>query len=329
MPSWSGELFAPAGFNKPPIRAAAGLEPRPCGAAAARRDAAAAVGGVPAEHAGRLRLQPVLRSLHRVAPRRLARRCARPMAPARSCSSTYAGDTVPVFDAGDRRGAARPTSSSRCWAPPTTPMRKPAGARGWPTGSAPTSTRWRSSAACRSCWSATTCKAGVTAACRYEPGINRTYQDLAAHYGTAILPTRSAQAARQGQGRSGGADRRALHPGAAAQPPLLLARRAERGDPRVLGDLNARLMRKLGASRREFFETIDRPALMPLPPRTLSVCRMAELPGRPRLPRRGAGPLLLGAVAADPRGGRGAHHRHDDRGLPRGAACREPCRARR
>src|SRR5580765_3135885 len=33
----------------------------------------------------------------------------------------------------------------------------------------------------------------------------------------------------------------------------------------VLGDLNARLMRKLGASRREFFDTIDRPALMPLP----------------------------------------------------------------
>ena len=34
---------------------------------------------------------------------------------------------------------------------------------------------------------------------------------------------------------------------------------------KVLGDLNARLMRKLGASRREFFETIDRPALLPLP----------------------------------------------------------------
>ena len=34
----------------------------------------------------------------------------------------------------------------------------------------------------------------------------------------------------------------------------------------LLGDLNAWLMRKLGASRREFFETIDRPALMPLPP---------------------------------------------------------------
>ena len=33
-------------------------------------------------------------------------------------------------------------------------------------------------------------KAGVIAASRYEPGINRTYQEMAAHYGTAIVPTR-------------------------------------------------------------------------------------------------------------------------------------------
>jgi transposase len=32
-------------------------------------------------------------------------------------------------------------------------------------------------------------KAGVTAACRYEPGINRTYQEFAEHDDTAILPT--------------------------------------------------------------------------------------------------------------------------------------------
>ena len=33
-------------------------------------------------------------------------------------------------------------------------------------------------------------KAGVTATSRYEPGINRTYQELAEHYDTTILPTR-------------------------------------------------------------------------------------------------------------------------------------------
>ena len=34
-------------------------------------------------------------------------------------------------------------------------------------------------------------KAGVTRADRYEPELNRTYLDLAAHYGTAILPARA------------------------------------------------------------------------------------------------------------------------------------------
>ena len=33
-------------------------------------------------------------------------------------------------------------------------------------------------------------KSGVTAASRYEPGISRAYQDLASHYGTAVLPAR-------------------------------------------------------------------------------------------------------------------------------------------
>jgi transposase len=70
-------------------------------------------------------------------------------------------------------------------------------------------------------------RAGVTAACRYEPGINRTYQEMAAHYGAAVLPTRVSPPARQGEGRGRGADRRAVHPGAAAEPPLPVARRAE------------------------------------------------------------------------------------------------------
>jgi transposase len=33
-------------------------------------------------------------------------------------------------------------------------------------------------------------KSGVTLACRYEPGIQRTYEELARHYGTTVLPAR-------------------------------------------------------------------------------------------------------------------------------------------
>jgi transposase len=35
-------------------------------------------------------------------------------------------------------------------------------------------------------------KSGVTVACRYEPWIQRSYEELAQHYGTVILPARPA-----------------------------------------------------------------------------------------------------------------------------------------
>ena len=101
----------------------------------------------------------------------------------------FAGDTVPVFDAGPAR-RARPRSSSRCSAHRTTPTRKPAGARRCRTGSAPTSTRFAFLGGVPKLLVCDNLKAGVTTACRYEPGINRTYQEMAAHYGTTVLPTR-------------------------------------------------------------------------------------------------------------------------------------------
>jgi hypothetical protein len=68
-------------------------------------------------------------------------------------------------------------------------------------------------------------KAGVTAANRYEPGINRTYQEMAAHYGTAIVPTRvrkcqiigNPAASRRATPTRSGADRAAV--GSSLPPP--------------------------------------------------------------------------------------------------------------
>ena len=109
-------------------------------------------------------------------------------------------------------------------------------------------------------------RAGVTTACRYEPGINRTYQEMAAHYGAAVLPTRVRRPR----------DKAKVEVAVLIVERFILARLRNRrflslGElneaiREVLGDLNARLMRKLSASRREFFDTIDRPALLPLPP---------------------------------------------------------------
>ena len=108
-------------------------------------------------------------------------------------------------------------------------------------------------------------RAGVLRANWYEPGINPTYRDLAAHYGTAILPTRVRHPR----------DKAKVEVGVLVVERWILARlRHQRffslvelnaAIAALLEDLNARPMRKLGVSRRQLFEQLDRPALSPLP----------------------------------------------------------------
>jgi transposase len=108
-------------------------------------------------------------------------------------------------------------------------------------------------------------KSGVIEACRYEPGLQRTYEEMAEHYGTAVLPARPA------------------HPRdkAKVEGAVLIAQRWVLARLRhetffsldalndriaeLLEELNDRRMRVYGASRRELFERLDRPALRPLP----------------------------------------------------------------
>ena len=108
-------------------------------------------------------------------------------------------------------------------------------------------------------------KAGVTATCRYEPGINRTYQDLATHYDTAILPTRPRKPR----------DKAKVEVGVLIIERYVLARlRKTRffslaelnvAMREIVVDLNTRVMRKLGVSRVELLQKIERPALKALP----------------------------------------------------------------
>ena len=108
-------------------------------------------------------------------------------------------------------------------------------------------------------------KAGVTHACRYEPEVNRTYEDMARHYGTAVLPARAYRAR----------DKAKVEAGVQVAQRWILARLRDRTFFSVAemnaavfelaGALNGRLMKHLGASRRELFERLDLPALKPLP----------------------------------------------------------------
>jgi transposase len=108
-------------------------------------------------------------------------------------------------------------------------------------------------------------KAGVKHPCRYEPDLNPTYHDLAQHYGTAIIPARPYKAK----------DKAKVEVGVQVVERWILARLRNRtfftlpdlnqAIRELLDELNQRPMKHLGRSRRELFETLDQPALKPLP----------------------------------------------------------------
>jgi transposase len=111
-------------------------------------------------------------------------------------------------------------------------------------------------------------RAAVSQPDRYEPKLQRTYEDLGRHYGTAVIPARPRKPR----------DKAKVEAGVLVAQRWILARlrdetffTIEALNARIrelLEELNARAMKSLGGvSRRELFERVDRPALMPLPTR--------------------------------------------------------------
>ena len=108
-------------------------------------------------------------------------------------------------------------------------------------------------------------KAAVTRAHRYEPALNRTYADLAPHDGFAVIPARAAKPRDKAKVAVGvqGVERWIV---ARLRPPTFCALAEVKAaiQPLLLA-LNARPCKKLPGSRLSLFETLDRPALQPLP----------------------------------------------------------------
>src|SRR5712691_9535646 len=109
-------------------------------------------------------------------------------------------------------------------------------------------------------------KVAVIKACLYEPQVNRTYAEMAAHYGTAVLPTRP------GRPR----DKAKVEVAVLVVERWILARLRHRRFY-SLAELNAAIakllkrlneekpLRRLGRTRRQLLEELDRPELKPLP----------------------------------------------------------------
>jgi len=108
-------------------------------------------------------------------------------------------------------------------------------------------------------------RAGVTRACRYDPDINPTYQDLAVHYGTTVLPARPGEPRDKAKVETAVqiVERWILAP---LRNHTFFSLAELNGEIRRLLDaLNDRPFQKLEGTRRSLFEAVDRPALGPLP----------------------------------------------------------------
>jgi len=117
-------------------------------------------------------------------------------------------------------------------------------------------------------------KAGIAKACFYEPSVNRSYAEMAAHYDTAILPARPYKPRDKAKVEVGVqvatrwiiAKLRKRQFFSLAELPD--ARRASSENAAIaveVAALNARVTRHLGASRKALFEELERPALKALP----------------------------------------------------------------
>jgi transposase len=121
-------------------------------------------------------------------------------------------------------------------------------------------------------------KSGVVLPCRYEPGLQRTYEELAQHYGTVIVPARPAHAR----------DKAKIEVAVQIAERWILARLRHETffslgalNARIaelLTELNARRMRRYGASRQELLSAWTSPPFArcrPSPSSTASGARPA------------------------------------------------------
>jgi len=108
-------------------------------------------------------------------------------------------------------------------------------------------------------------KSGVIKACRYDPDVNPSYSQLAAHYGTAIVPARPYKPK----------DKAKAEVGVQIIERWILARLrhhtffslAELNQciKALLQEVNTRPFKQLKGSRQQWFESLDKQALAPLP----------------------------------------------------------------
>jgi len=109
-------------------------------------------------------------------------------------------------------------------------------------------------------------RSGVAKAHRYEPVLNPSYAEMAAHYGSAVIPARPYKPRDKAKVEQGVllAERWIL--AALRNRTFFCLAEANRAIAERVAWLNDRPFKKLEGSRSSLFTELDRPALRPLPP---------------------------------------------------------------
>lgn len=108
-------------------------------------------------------------------------------------------------------------------------------------------------------------KSGVTKADRYEPGINRTYEDLAQHYNAVVIPARAGKPKDKAKVENAVlvAERWIVAP--LRKQTFFSIAEANDAVAEKREQLNSKPFQKLDGSRRSHYLEVDKPALQPLP----------------------------------------------------------------
>ena len=108
-------------------------------------------------------------------------------------------------------------------------------------------------------------RTGVNRACRYEPDLNRTYHELAMHYGVGVLPTRPYKARDKAKVENGVLVVERWILAALRHRKFFSLAEINQAIRELLEKLNQRPFRKRSGSRATLYAELDRPALQPLP----------------------------------------------------------------
>src|SRR4029450_7378306 len=152
-------------------------------------------------------------------------------------------------------------------------------------------------------------RSGVPKASFYDPEINRSYGMMAAHYGVGILPARPRKPRHKTKAEAGARLPQTYILGRLRHQTFFSLAECNAAIATAVERLNAHPMRRLGVSRRELFESIERPALRPLPAEDYEYA--------------GGFPALCAAGGA-PRAGRRARPQPHRRGVPSRPTRRRP-----